>query len=399
MYVTRVPNRSSPPAVLLRESFRKDGKVKTRTLANLTDWPEAKVEVLRRVLRGETLVVAGDRLAIERSLPHGHVVAVLGTLRRIGLDRLLPRRPERLATLALALIAARVVEPVAKLATGPPAKRGDGFALAGRGAGAGRGGRGRAVPCPRSVGRGPAGDREGAGEATSEGRHAGALRCHLELPRRPVLRARPLRLQPRRPSRPAADRLWAAVRRRRLPGGGRGVRRRHRRSEDAGGADCQAEGALQTEAGGAGRRPRHDHQCQDRRGAEARRARRDHRAAGARHSGARRRGRAVAAVAVRREGHGRDQLARFPGRAAGRLPQPPSGRRAGAQARRPARSIREGSREDPGGDDTPPQPAPGRGRDRPEGRCGAGAAQGRHFRLTITEETLGFARDAAAIAR
>jgi transposase len=101
----------------LRESFREDGKVKTRTLANLTDWPEAKVEALRRVLRGETLVVAGDRLAIERSLPHGHVVAVLGTLRRIGLDRLLPRRPERLATLALALIAARVVEPAAKLAT------------------------------------------------------------------------------------------------------------------------------------------------------------------------------------------------------------------------------------------------------------------------------------------
>ena len=117
MYVTRVPNRSSPPAVLLRESCREDGKVKTRTLANLTDWPEAKVEALRRVLRGETLVVAGDRLAIERSLPHGHVVAVLGTLRRIGLDRLLPRRPERLATLALALIAARVVEPAAKLAT------------------------------------------------------------------------------------------------------------------------------------------------------------------------------------------------------------------------------------------------------------------------------------------
>jgi hypothetical protein len=117
MYVTRVPNRSSPPAVLLRESFREDGKVKTRTLANLTDWPEAKVEALRRVLRGETLVVAGDRLAIERSLPHGHVVAVLGTLRRIGLDRLLPRRPDRLALLALALIAARVVEPAAKLAT------------------------------------------------------------------------------------------------------------------------------------------------------------------------------------------------------------------------------------------------------------------------------------------
>ena len=117
MYVTRVPNRSSPPAVLLRESWREGGKVRTRTLANLSDWPEAKVEALRRVLRGETLVAAADRFAIERALPHGHVAAVLGTLRETGLDRLLPRWPERLATLALALIVARVVEPAAKLAT------------------------------------------------------------------------------------------------------------------------------------------------------------------------------------------------------------------------------------------------------------------------------------------
>ena len=111
MYVTRVPNRSSPPAVLLRESFREDGKVKTRTLANLTHWPDAKVEALRRVLRGETVIAAAEHVEIERSLPHGHVAAVLGTLRAIGLDRLLPRRPERLARSALALVdVARVVE-------------------------------------------------------------------------------------------------------------------------------------------------------------------------------------------------------------------------------------------------------------------------------------------------
>src|SRR5512134_36685 len=175
MYVTRVPNRSSPPAVLLRESWREAGKVKTRTLANLSDWPEAKVEALRRVLRGEMLVVAGDRFAIERSLPHGHVVAVLGTLRRIGLDRLLPRRPERLATLALPLIAARVVEPAAKLATARQLSEATASHSLGAVLGAGGGGRGRAVPCPRSVGRGAASDREGAGAAASEGRHAGAL--------------------------------------------------------------------------------------------------------------------------------------------------------------------------------------------------------------------------------
>jgi Transposase DDE domain len=117
MYVTRVPNRSSPPAVLLRESWREGGKVKTRTLANLTDWPDAKVEALRRVLRGETMIVAAERVEIERALPHGHVLATLGMVRQLGLDRLLPRRPERLAKLALALIVARVVEPAAKLAT------------------------------------------------------------------------------------------------------------------------------------------------------------------------------------------------------------------------------------------------------------------------------------------
>ena len=96
MYVTRVPNRSSPPAVLLRESFREGGKVRTRTLANLSDWPETKVEALRRVLRGETVLLSADRFAIERALPHGHVAAVLGLVRNVGLDGLLPRRPSRL---------------------------------------------------------------------------------------------------------------------------------------------------------------------------------------------------------------------------------------------------------------------------------------------------------------
>jgi len=117
MYVTRVPNRGSPPAILLRESYRAGGKVRTRTLANLSRWPEAKIEALRRVLKGETLVAPPERLTIERSLPHGHVAAVLGMARKLGLDRLLPRRPERLATLALALVVARVLEPAAKLAT------------------------------------------------------------------------------------------------------------------------------------------------------------------------------------------------------------------------------------------------------------------------------------------
>jgi hypothetical protein len=117
MYVTRVPNRSSPPAILLRESYREGGRVKTRTLANLSNWTGAKVEALKRVLRGERLLVPADRFEIERALPHGHVAAVLGQVRQLGLDRLLPRRPERLGKLALALIVARVIEPAAKLST------------------------------------------------------------------------------------------------------------------------------------------------------------------------------------------------------------------------------------------------------------------------------------------
>src|SRR5208282_1998171 len=117
MYVTRVPNRSSPPAVLLRESYRDGARVKTRTLANLTDWPDAKIEALRRVLKGETAIVSRAGLSIERSLPHGHVAAVLGMAKKLGLHKLLPGFPKRLAKLALAMIVARVIEPAAKLAT------------------------------------------------------------------------------------------------------------------------------------------------------------------------------------------------------------------------------------------------------------------------------------------
>jgi len=122
MYVARVPNRDSPPAILLRESYRVGSRVKTRTLANLSRWPEARIEALARVLKDEPVAApgpreSGDRLEIERSWPHGHVAAVLGITRKLGLDRLLPHRPNRLAKLAMAMIVARVVEPAPKLAT------------------------------------------------------------------------------------------------------------------------------------------------------------------------------------------------------------------------------------------------------------------------------------------
>lgn len=117
MYIARVPNRNSPPAYLLRESYRENGKVKNRTLANLSKLPPEQIELLRRVLKGEALLGVDDALEIAASLPHGHVAAVVGTLKKLGVPALLDRRrsPERQRVLAM--IAARVLAPGSKLAT------------------------------------------------------------------------------------------------------------------------------------------------------------------------------------------------------------------------------------------------------------------------------------------
>src|ERR1700742_3137805 len=118
MYVAVIPNRGSPPAILLRESYREAGKTKNRTLANLSRWPAGRIEQLRAVLRGGKLLPAVEAVEIVRALPHGHVLAALGTARRIALDTVLPRRaPQRRRDLAVALIVARLLDPAAKLAT------------------------------------------------------------------------------------------------------------------------------------------------------------------------------------------------------------------------------------------------------------------------------------------
>jgi transposase len=118
MYVETIPNRSSPPAILLRESVREGKKVYKRTLANLSDWPATQIEDLRRVLRGESMGVKPDEaFAITRSLPHGHVQAVLGTIRKLGLEGMLASRPCRERDLVLAMIAARILFPASKLDT------------------------------------------------------------------------------------------------------------------------------------------------------------------------------------------------------------------------------------------------------------------------------------------
>jgi Transposase DDE domain len=117
MYITRVPNRGSPPAVLLRESYREGGKVKNRTLANLSSWPEAKVEALSRALKGLPPAGLDGMVEIARSLPHGHVAAVLGTIRALGLEELIDPAGSRQRDLVAAMITAAVLDGSSKLAT------------------------------------------------------------------------------------------------------------------------------------------------------------------------------------------------------------------------------------------------------------------------------------------
>jgi hypothetical protein len=117
MYIESVPNRNSPPAILLRESYRESGKVRKRTLCNLSDWPSAHIEGLRGVLKGGT-VIAPDRAAftIIRSLPHGHAALALGTARKIALDGIVGPEGNRCRDLILAMIVARIIDPGSKLA-------------------------------------------------------------------------------------------------------------------------------------------------------------------------------------------------------------------------------------------------------------------------------------------
>src|SRR6201984_801934 len=118
MYIEAVPNRNSPPAILLRESYRQDGKVRKRTLCNLSDWPTAHIEGLRGVLKGGTVISAEhDAFTVTRTLPHGHVAAALGTARKIGLDRILGPDGDRCRGLVLALVVSRILDPASKLAT------------------------------------------------------------------------------------------------------------------------------------------------------------------------------------------------------------------------------------------------------------------------------------------
>jgi len=117
MFIETIPNRGSRPAILLREGWRQDGKVQKRTVANLTHWPAEKVESLRRLLKGDRLVPADQAIVIDRSKPHGHVEAVLGALRRLGLEDMIASRRCRQRDLVVAMIVQRLTDPCSKLAS------------------------------------------------------------------------------------------------------------------------------------------------------------------------------------------------------------------------------------------------------------------------------------------
>ena len=117
-HVETIPNRNSPPAILLRKAWRDGKRIRKQTLANLTHLPPELVEGIRRLLRGGVVFSSPDEaFVVHRSLPHGHVAAVLGTCRQLGPPRLLHRTASRTRQLALATLVGRVLAPASKLAT------------------------------------------------------------------------------------------------------------------------------------------------------------------------------------------------------------------------------------------------------------------------------------------
>jgi transposase len=117
MYIETVPNRNSPPAILLREGWREGKKTVKRTLANLSDWPAAQIASLRRVLRGETLVSPQDLLTTAHTSPHGHVEAIRAMIHRLDLEAVISSKRCRERDLVVGMVVQRLIDPCSKLAT------------------------------------------------------------------------------------------------------------------------------------------------------------------------------------------------------------------------------------------------------------------------------------------
>lgn len=117
MFVTTIPNHGSKPTILVRESYRENGKNKSRTLANLTKLPPEVIETVRQALAGETMLPLSKTLTVEETLPAGHVRAVLGTMKKLGIPELLASRPSHERNLILGMIVERILHPTSKLGT------------------------------------------------------------------------------------------------------------------------------------------------------------------------------------------------------------------------------------------------------------------------------------------
>src|SRR5437773_4933765 len=375
MYVAVVPNRGSPPAIPLRESYREPATTKNRSRANLSRWPAERIEQLRAVLRGDQLLPAAEAVETVRARPHAHGLAAPGTARRIALDAVLPRRaPQRRRDLALALIVARLLEPAAKLATARMLDPATASHSLGEMLGLGKVAAKEVYGALDWLGR-----EQPFIEAKLARRHLqdGALLLYdvtsTYLEGRCCELAQHGYSRDHRSDRPQiCDR--PDVRGRRLPGSDRGVRRQYRRSGDAGGADRQAEAALQAATHRDGRRPRRADQRAHRADAAPGWPGLDHRIAGPGDQAARGRGRAVAALAVRSPRYGRDHQPRLSGRTPGGLQEPVAGRRAGPQTRRTVGRHRDGAGAHRGPRAAGAQSAARRRGDRPGGRRSAGTA-------------------------
>ncbi len=117
MYISIVPNRDSPPAILLREGWREGKKTRQRTVANLSDWPQEKIETFRRLLRDEPLISPHDLFTTQKTVPHGQVQAILEMIDRLQLDHLISAQRCRERDLVMAMIVQRLIDPCSKLAT------------------------------------------------------------------------------------------------------------------------------------------------------------------------------------------------------------------------------------------------------------------------------------------
>ena len=350
MYIETVPNRGSPPAILLRESYRDGARVRKRTLLNLSHWPAEHVEGLRGVLKGGVVLPPGEQpFVIERSLPHGAAAAVLGAARAVGLDRLLGPKdadePNRPRDLVLAMIVSRIIAPASKLAT--------------------------AKALDPATAASSLGVELGLSDVREDELYA-ALDWLLERqgPIETALAKRHLKGG----TLVLYDVSSSYVEGRCCPLAKRGYNRDGKKGKlqivygllcapdgcpvaievfEGNTADPttladqvdEAQAPLRHRPRRAGRRSRHDHRGAHRRGPAPGRPRLDHGAARARAQGAGRR-RTPADVAVRRARHGGDHVARLSRRAADRLPQSGSRARARQKARGAPRRHRARSGQD-----------------------------------------------------